>query len=132
MDNWGGRFKVCIAHYCTLSTKLLLVKNKYDLTFCQSRLHTASETFVRHNKIWIGFDFFTSVERILRCVLTVQSHQTSKRQNPQLPLKFIHFISQHKALQRGNLYISGLDKPNIFFLFSLFKKREDNKIILTA
>ncbi len=26
------------------------VKNKYDLTLCQSRLHTASETVVRHKK----------------------------------------------------------------------------------
>ncbi len=26
------------------------LKNKYDLTLCQSRLHTASETFVRHKK----------------------------------------------------------------------------------
>ncbi len=24
------------------------LKNKYDLTFCQSRLHTASEMFTRH------------------------------------------------------------------------------------
>ncbi len=26
------------------------LKNKYDLTLCQSRLHTASETFVCHKK----------------------------------------------------------------------------------
>ncbi len=35
------------------------LKNKYDLTLCQSRLHTASETFVRHkknkNRIRFGF-----------------------------------------------------------------------------
>ncbi len=58
-------FKV-IAHgvrnFCTL-------KNKYDLTLCQSRLHTASEIFVRHKQIRIGFDFFplfASVASILR------------------------------------------------------------------
>ncbi len=33
------------------------LKNKYDLTLCQSHLHTASEIFVRHKKIRIGFDF---------------------------------------------------------------------------
>ncbi len=33
------------------------LKNKYDLTLCQSRLHTASETFISHKKIWIRFDF---------------------------------------------------------------------------
>ncbi len=33
------------------------LKNKYDLTLCQSRLHTASEIFVRHKKNCIGFDF---------------------------------------------------------------------------
>ncbi len=33
------------------------LKNKYDLTLCQSRLHTASETFVRQKKIRITFDF---------------------------------------------------------------------------
>ncbi len=34
-----------------------MLKNKYDLTLCQSRLHTASETFVRQTKIRISFDF---------------------------------------------------------------------------
>ncbi len=28
-----------------------------DLTLCQSRLHAASEMFVRHKKIRIRFDF---------------------------------------------------------------------------
>ncbi len=32
------------------------LKNKYDLTLCQSRLHTASEIFVRHKKIQIGLN----------------------------------------------------------------------------
>ncbi len=36
------------------------LKNKYDLTLCQSRLHTASENFVRHKKIRIRFDFCVS------------------------------------------------------------------------
>ncbi len=43
------------------------LKNKYDLTLCQSRLHTAAETFVRHKKIGSGsiFCVFTSVACIL-------------------------------------------------------------------
>ncbi len=34
-----------------------MLKNKYDLMLCQSRLDTGSETFVRQKKIWIRFDF---------------------------------------------------------------------------
>ncbi len=43
------------------------LKNKYDLTLCQSRLHTASETFVRHNFLdQVRFSaFFASVASIL-------------------------------------------------------------------
>ncbi len=43
------------------------LKNKYDLTLCQSRLHTASETFVRHKKFRSGsiFCVFVSVACIL-------------------------------------------------------------------
>ncbi len=45
----------------------LPLKNKYDLTLCQSRLHTASETFVRQKKIGSGsiFCVFASVACIL-------------------------------------------------------------------
>ncbi len=39
-----------VRNFCTL-------KNKHNLTLCQSRLHTASETFVRHKQIWIRFEF---------------------------------------------------------------------------
>ncbi len=31
-------------------SKCCTLKNKYDLTLCQSRLHTASETFICHKK----------------------------------------------------------------------------------
>ncbi len=50
--NFVRHFSVrkCCQHFCTL-------KNKYDLTLCQSRLNTASEIFVRHKNIRIGFDF---------------------------------------------------------------------------
>ncbi len=43
------------------------LKNKYDLTLCQSRLHTASETFVRPKKFVSGLIFciFASVACIL-------------------------------------------------------------------
>ncbi len=30
---------------------------KYDLSLCQTRLHTASETFVCHKKMQVKFDF---------------------------------------------------------------------------
>ncbi len=33
------------------------LKNKYDLMLCQSRLHTASEIFVRHKKFGSGSIF---------------------------------------------------------------------------
>ncbi len=43
------------------------MKNKYDLTLCQSRLHTASETFVCQKKFGSGLIFcvFASVACIL-------------------------------------------------------------------
>ncbi len=43
------------------------LKNKYDLTLCQSRLHTASKTFFRQKKIGSGsiFCVFASVACIL-------------------------------------------------------------------
>ncbi len=46
---------------------LRTLKNKYDLTLCQLRLHTASETFVHQNKIGSGsiFCIFASVACIL-------------------------------------------------------------------
>ncbi len=40
-----------------IQPKFSHVKNKYDLTLCQSCLHTASETFVHHKQIRIRFDF---------------------------------------------------------------------------
>ncbi len=46
---------------------LKLLKNKYNLMLCQSRLHTASETFICHKKIGSGliFGIFASVACIL-------------------------------------------------------------------
>ncbi len=39
--------------------KFSMLKNKYDFTLCQSRLHTASKIFIRHKIIRIiGFDYF--------------------------------------------------------------------------
>ncbi len=51
---------IYVRNFCTL-------KNKYDLMLCQSRLHTASETFVRHKKFVPGsiFCVFASVASIL-------------------------------------------------------------------
>ncbi len=52
--------EIFVRNFCTL-------KNKYDLTLCQSRLHTASEIFVRQKKFGSGsiFCVFASVACIL-------------------------------------------------------------------
>ncbi len=42
--------EISVQNFCRL-------KNKYDLMLCQSRLLTASETFVRQKNIRIRFDF---------------------------------------------------------------------------
>ncbi len=76
------------------------LKNKYDLTFCQSRLHTASEMFVHHKKIWIGFDFCVFRIRGKHFERCFDSSEPPYKQMPKLRMaivKFIHFISQHKA-----------------------------------
>ncbi len=46
---------------------IFMLKNKYELTLWKSRLHTASETFVHHNKFGSGLIFciFASVAFIL-------------------------------------------------------------------
>ncbi len=53
------------------------LKNKYDLTLCQSCLHTASETFVRQKKIGSGLIFcvFASVA----CILIGKNEEKRKR-----------------------------------------------------
>ncbi len=67
---------IFVLNFCTL-------KNKYDLTLCQSHLHTASETFVRHKKNGPGLIFcvFTSVASILigkddKCEKCIRKFQT--------------------------------------------------------
>ncbi len=57
---FGGVFLLGGQDNCTASNLVRNVrklKNKYDLTLCQSRLHTASETFVCHkkNSDWVRF-----------------------------------------------------------------------------
>ncbi len=44
-----------------------MLKNKYDFTLRQSRLHTASETFIRQKKVRLGsiFCIFNSIACIL-------------------------------------------------------------------
>ncbi len=53
------------------------LKNKYDLTLCQSRLHTASETFVHQKKFGSGsiFCVFASVA----CILIGKDEEYEKR-----------------------------------------------------
>ncbi len=54
---WRKKNSECL---CTLKSENLFRKklknNKYDM-LCQSRLHTACETFIHHKKIWICLDF---------------------------------------------------------------------------
>ncbi len=53
------------------------LKNKYDLTLCQSRLHTASETFVRQKKK-IGSDSFFCVFASVACILIGKEDEYEK------------------------------------------------------
>ncbi len=61
----------CIAKWFKVSAHWVrnfrTLKNKYDLTLCQSRLHTASETFVHQKQFGSGsiFCVFASVACIL-------------------------------------------------------------------
>ncbi len=68
--------------HCTLE---MFARRKINTTSRYDNHVTASEIVVCQKKIWIGFDFcvFASVASILRGVLTVQSHRTSKCQNPE-------------------------------------------------
>ncbi len=58
-----------VQNFCTL-------KNKYDLTLCQSRLHTASETFVRHKKI--GSVSIFCVFASIACILIGKDEEYEK------------------------------------------------------
>ncbi len=86
------------------------LKNKYNLTLCQSRLHTASEIFVHHKTIRIRFDF--SVASILRGVLTVQSHRTSERQNPEWRLSSSSTSSRSTKHRKDPCTLSSSDGTN--------------------
>ncbi len=72
----------------------IFLKYKYDLTLCQSRLHTASDTFVRHQKIRIRI-FRICSKHFERCF--DNSEPPYKRTPKSRMVKFIHFVSQHKA-----------------------------------
>ncbi len=93
------------------------LKNKYDLTLCQSRLHIAFSIFISHNFFWMGliFEFFCiSSKHFERCF---DSSEPPYKQTPQSRMaivKFIHFISQHKAHIDPYTLIS--QKLVVFFL----------------
>ncbi len=61
LNNWQefsfGDLRPLHTEYYIFSRNLCMLKNKYDLTSCQSHLHTASETFIRHTFFWIRLDF---------------------------------------------------------------------------
>ncbi len=68
-DVWTNKRLTSSKGRRTQSPKFLHIKkiNKYDLTLCKSRLHTASETFIHHKKFGSGsiFCLFASVAGIL-------------------------------------------------------------------
>ncbi len=53
------------------------LKTKYDLTLCQSRLHTASETFVRQN--FFGSDSIFCVFASVACILIGKDGEYGKK-----------------------------------------------------
>ncbi len=75
--------KILIRNVCTL-------KSKYDLTLCQSRLHTASETFICHKKNIVSGVFHIRSKHYERC-FEIQSHSQiqSEFQDPEW-CKIIH------------------------------------------
>ncbi len=100
-----------IAHRAIFGT----LKNKYNLTLCQSCLHTASKIFVRHKKNWIGLTFF-SVFRIRskhfeRCF---DSLEPPYKQTPKSRIAIVKFI-QHKALYIDPCTLSS-QKLVVFYL----------------
>ncbi len=122
-----------------------MLKNKYDLTLCQSCLHNASKIFIRHKKIQIGFDFFAFFAPVasIRGVLTVQSHRTSERQNSEWrlqvhPLRLaaqstyrsLHTDKETSLIRRGNslssLYLRNGWTQNLLS-FSFFKKAREQQ-----
>ncbi len=106
------------------------LESKYDLTLCESRLLTASETFVRHKIFGIGFDFlcfFASTASILRGVLTIQSLRTSKRQNPEWRLSNSSTSSRSTKHRKDPCTLSS-QKLVVFFLIcgSSFTSKASN------
>ncbi len=55
-----------------------MLKNKYDLALCQSRLHTASKTFVRHKKK-IGTGSIFCVFASVACILKGEDEEYEKK-----------------------------------------------------
>ncbi len=97
------------------------LKNKHDLMLCQSRLHAASETFIRHKKIQIKIDFlrFSHLWQAFWEVFW-QFRATGYKRMPKSRMAFvklIHFVSQHKALYVDPCTLSS-QKLVVFFLIS--------------
>lgn len=158
-------------NFCTL-------KNKYDLTLCQSHLHTASKIFVCHKKKfrYIFSIFHIRSKHFERCF---DSSEPPYKRTPKSRMAIVKFtlVSQHKALyidpctlssqklvvvfmicgssiasksiklshwypevnfelleiilllldKEGELYISGLDGPNISFHFHFLRSKRTTK-----
>ncbi len=94
------------------------LKNKYDLTLCQSRLHTASEIFIRHKKNSDRVRFFCIFrirgKHFERCFDSLEPPYKRTPKSRMAIIKFIHF-SQHKALYIDPCTLSS-QKLGVFFL----------------
>ncbi len=63
------------------------LKMKYDLVLCQERLHTVSKTFVKKFRSGLIFCIFHILSKHFESFfLPIQSHRTSKGQNPEWQL----------------------------------------------
>ncbi len=86
-----------------------MLKNKYDLMFCQSRLHTTSEIFVRHKKFGSGsiFCVFASVA----CILIGKDGEYEKMEKrmrkfwTQCAMAFTPDFSQHANMRAVSQYM---------------------------
>ncbi len=78
-----------------------MLKNKYDLTLCQSHLHTAWETFVCHKIIPIRFEFLRFCIRSMH--FDRKGWQKNEKINFRLSVQQPLFIYKHVNQAELNL-----------------------------
>ncbi len=74
------------------------LKNKYDRTLCQSRVHTASETFFRHKNNKKICVFRIRSKHFERCFDNSEPPYKRTPKSRMAIVKFIYFVSPHKAM----------------------------------